>query len=118
MKFNHFLHLGQPSKQHKNNSSDESEEHTLLFTEHTVNNVKASRKQLSVTLPLSKRKVPDITTPRECLIDTGSTCNQISVDSVIDVDRNAVILKCNTKLNPYDISYMRPLGTVILHTVY
>ena len=85
--------------------------------EHTLNNVKMTKKQLSVQLALSHEK--DKTgVPGECLLDTGTTCNVMSIDDLNKISRNAVMRESQTRLNLYDGSYMYPLGVCTLHTVH
>ena len=56
--------------------------------------------------------------PVKCLLDTGTTCNVISMDDLNKISRNAVMGENQTRLNMYDGSYMRPLGVCALHTVH
>ena len=57
--------------------------------EHTLNNVKMTKKQLSVQLALSHEK-DKRGVPVECLLDTGTTCNVILIDDLNKISKNAV----------------------------
>ena len=54
----------------------------------------------------------------ECLLDTGTTCNVISMDDLNKISKNAVIRESQTRLNLYDGSFMCPLGVCTLDTVH
>ena len=54
----------------------------------------------------------------ESLLDTGTTCNVISMNDLNKISRNALMRESQTRLNLYDGSYMHPLGVCALHTVH
>ena len=67
--------------------SDHSDsDNSVLMIEHTVNNVKMTKKQLSVQLTLSHAKDTS-GVPVECLLDTGTTCNVISIDDLNKISK-------------------------------
>ena len=72
--------------------------------EHTLKNVKMTKKQLHVQLALSHEK-DKRGVPVECLLDTGTTCNVISMDDLNKISKNAVIRESQTeerKKAPYE----------------
>ena len=79
--------------------------------------MKITQKQLKLNLQLSHEK-DGIGTTVECLLDTGTTCNVISIDDVNKICKNTVLRDSQTRLNLYDGSYMRPLGVCTLHTMH
>ena len=107
----------QPTNFSKNESGHSETDSSVLMIEHTLNNVKMTKKQLSVEIALSHEK-DKRGVPIECLLDTGTTCNVLSIDDLNKISRNAVMRESQTRLNLYDGSYMRPLGLCTLHTVH
>ena len=101
-KLHHFASACQSRKDRKqptnfceNESGHSDSDNSVFMIEHKLNNVKMTKKQLSVQLALSHEK-DKRGVPVECLLDTGTTCNVISMDDLNQISKNAVIKEIQT----------------------
>ena len=91
-------------------SSDES----CSYINHQVANIRSRGRQPKVTL-LFKDKGKMDRTPCQCLMDTGTTCNIMSIENLNKLIPDAQLWPSNTKLHFYDGSYMKPLGVYSMY---
>ena len=92
-------------------SSDES----CSYIDHQVANIKSRGRQQKVTLLVKDQKSQMECTSCQCLMDTGTTCNIMSIDNLNRLVPNAQLRPSNTKLHFYDGSYMKPLGVYSMY---
>ena len=90
---------------------------TCLAIQHTITNVKSMSKTSTVEMQLKEQKNSNAK-PLRCLIDTGTTCNIMSIDDLNKLVPNAELRQSNMKLNFYDGSYMKPLGVFRLYVIH
>ena len=83
---------------------------------HTVHHVKVSGCP-TVELILCDQKFNGGVS-QKCIMDTGTTCNIMSIADLNKIAPKAKLRKSESKLNLYDGSYMKPLGVYSLYATH
>jgi transposase InsO family protein len=83
---------------------------------HTVAHVKIN-KQPRVEMNFSEEKTK-AEKMKVCVIDTGTSCNVMSIDDLNSLVPNAKLRPSESRLHLYDGSYMKPLGVYSMYARY
>ena len=94
-----------------------SSDGSCMYVDHQVANVKSRGKQPRVELSFTE-KGESCEKSLVCLIDTGTTCNIMSIEQLNQIVPNAKLRQSNSKLHFYDGSYMKPLGIYSVYAQY
>ena len=97
--------------------SSSSSESIFQVNQQYIGAVKTRGKQLTIEMKFAKAK-HDEAQGIICQLDTGATCNVISLDDYCKItgEKNPKLQKSDVRLNLYDGSWMKPLGYTTVYT--
>ncbi len=113
---------GQKSRKNRGANFVDEEEASLYSDDscysviHTVAHMKVN-KQPRVQLLFSEEK-SGLKSRKECVMDTGTSCNVMSVNDLKELVPNATLRRSEARLHLYDGSYMKPLGVYSMYAQY